>query len=98
MPRKKRQVLNKKRSIWLKGQPTSVSVEDPFWQQLKVIAAERDMTHTQLIEVINDARPEGSWNLCSAIRLAVLQYYIDKVECLSTPLPQAEHTLLSECV
>ena len=35
-----------KRSIFMAGHRTSVSLEDEFWQSLKEIASERDMTRS----------------------------------------------------
>ena len=50
----------KKRSVRISGLPTSVTVEEPFWQGLK----ETD---------INKQREHG--NLSSVIRLYVLDHY-----------------------
>lgn len=62
-----------KRSIMVAGHKTSVSLEDPFWQALKEIAAARD---TKLADVIGsiDAGRQHS-NLSSAIRLFVLNHF-----------------------
>ncbi len=60
-----------KRSIVIAGHKTSVSLEDAFWQGLKEIATERDMTLSDL--VIDTDRHHG--NLSSAIRLFVLDHY-----------------------
>jgi predicted DNA-binding ribbon-helix-helix protein len=62
-----------KRSIVIGGHKTSVSLEDAFWQGLKQIAAERDMTLSDLVATIDTDRRQG--NLSSAIRLFVLDYY-----------------------
>jgi predicted DNA-binding ribbon-helix-helix protein len=62
-----------KRSIVIAGHKTSVSLEDAFWQGLKEIAAERDMTLSDLVATIDTDRRQG--NLSSAIRLFVLDYY-----------------------
>jgi predicted DNA-binding ribbon-helix-helix protein len=62
-----------KRSIVIAGHKTSVSLEDAFWQGLKQIAAERDMTLSDLVATIDTDRRQG--NLSSAIRLFVLDYY-----------------------
>jgi predicted DNA-binding ribbon-helix-helix protein len=62
-----------KRSIVIAGHKTSVSLEDAFWQGLKQIAAERDMTLSDLVAAIDTDRQQG--NLSSAIRLFVLDYY-----------------------
>lgn len=62
-----------KRSIVIAGHKTSVSLEDAFWQGLKEIAAERDMTLSELVGTIDTDRQGG--NLSSAIRLFVLDHY-----------------------
>src|ERR671926_1915388 len=62
-----------KRSIVIAGHKTSVSLEDAFWQGLKQIANERDMTLSDLVASIDTDRRQG--NLSSAIRLFVLDYY-----------------------
>jgi predicted DNA-binding ribbon-helix-helix protein len=63
-----------KRSITIAGHRTSVSIEEPFWQALGDIAAERGMSLAALIADIDRTRPTGS-NLSSAIRLSVLEWY-----------------------
>jgi predicted DNA-binding ribbon-helix-helix protein len=62
-----------KRSIVIAGHKTSVSLEDAFWQGLKQIAAERDVTLSDMVAAIDTERRQG--NLSSAIRLFVLDYY-----------------------
>jgi predicted DNA-binding ribbon-helix-helix protein len=59
-----------KRSVRIAGHRTSVSLEDPFWEALRAIAAARDQSVQALIGVI-DAGREGQ-NLSSAIRVFVL--------------------------
>src|SRR5215472_17309296 len=61
-----------KRSIVIAGHKTSVSLEDAFWKGLKEIAAERNMTLSELVASIDTDRQHG--NLSSAIRLFVLDY------------------------
>ncbi|WP_414833299.1 ribbon-helix-helix domain-containing protein [Afifella sp. YEN Y35] len=61
----------KKRSVVIAGHRTSVSLEDPFWTELKAMATTRDMPLAALIEEI-DARRETD-NLSSALRIAVLE-------------------------
>lgn len=58
-----------KRSVIVFGRKTSISLEDEFWNDLKAIAAAREITLSVLVSEI-DARRRG--NLSSAIRLAVL--------------------------
>jgi predicted DNA-binding ribbon-helix-helix protein len=62
-----------KRSIVIDGHKTSVSLEDAFWQSLKGIAGERDLTISELVTSIDRQRLHG--NLSSAIRLFVLDRY-----------------------
>jgi predicted DNA-binding ribbon-helix-helix protein len=62
-----------KRSIVIAGHKTSVSLEDAFWVGLKEIAAQRDVTLSDLVATIDSERRHG--NLSSAIRLFVLDYY-----------------------
>jgi len=62
-----------KRSIVLAGHKTSVSLEEPFYQALKDIAASRRVTLSDLVAGINTERENG--NLSSAIRLFVLNHY-----------------------
>jgi predicted DNA-binding ribbon-helix-helix protein len=62
-----------KRSIVIAGHKTSVSLEDAFWQGLKQIASERNLTLSDLVATIDTERRQG--NLSSAIRLFVLDYY-----------------------
>ncbi|MCJ2033458.1 ribbon-helix-helix domain-containing protein [Methylobacterium sp. J-068] len=59
-----------KRSVMIAGHRTSVSLEDPFWDALREIAAARGQSVQALIGVI-DAGREGQ-NLSSAIRVFVL--------------------------
>jgi predicted DNA-binding ribbon-helix-helix protein len=62
-----------KRSIVIAGHKTSVSLEDAFWQGLKEIASERNVTLSDMVASIDSERRQG--NLSSAIRLFVLDYY-----------------------
>jgi len=59
-----------KRSVIVGGQKTSVSLEDPFWNDLKEIAYFQRATLSQVVEEIARARQHN--NLSSAIRLFVL--------------------------
>ena len=58
-----------KRSVRIAGHVTSVSLEAPFWQGLREIAASRGLSVNALIAAIDASR---SGNLSSAIRLFVL--------------------------
>ena len=65
-----------KRSIFLAGRKTSVSLEDEFWTALKEIAGNRHVTLSELFSGIDKQRQHG--NLSSALRLFVLEYYRGK--------------------
>lgn len=58
-----------KRTVNIAGHSTSVSLEQPFWDELVRIASERQKTISELIEDIDTARQT---NLSSALRLFVL--------------------------
>lgn len=64
-----------KRSVEIAGHRTSVTLEDAFWNALREIATERDVTMRSLIAEIDAGR--GEHNLSSAVRLFVLGYYRD---------------------
>ncbi len=59
-----------KRSVNIAGHSTSVSLEEPFWRELKRIAADRGTSLAALIAEVDQNR--SSDNLSSALRLAVL--------------------------
>lgn len=60
----------KKRSVRIRGHATSVSLEEPFWEELKRMAAEAGLPMAALVETIDDRRQTA--NLSSALRLAVV--------------------------
>ena len=62
-----------KRNIVLKGQKTSLSLEDDFWRGLDEIARHRDLTVSALVEQIDRERDND--NLSSAIRLFVFNHF-----------------------
>ncbi|TFF23359.1 aryl-sulfate sulfotransferase [Jiella endophytica] len=61
-----------KRSVSISGHPTSISVEERFWQCLRAIAERDGLPIARLIARI-DADREPGGNLSSAIRLFVLE-------------------------
>jgi len=76
----------KKYSIRLYGHATSLTLEPPFWDALKEIAANQDKNLTQLIEEIDQRRLKVDLslngkddgirsNLSSALRVYILNYY-----------------------
>ena len=62
-----------KRSIYLAGNKTSVSLENEFWNALKNIADDRHLKVSELIGDIDAQRQHR--NLSSALRLFVLEYH-----------------------
>ncbi len=60
-----------KRSLSIAGHRTSVSLEEPFWVELRVLAAARGLSLAGLVGEIDSGRGEA--NLSSAIRVHVLQ-------------------------
>jgi predicted DNA-binding ribbon-helix-helix protein len=59
-----------KRSISIAGHRTSISLEEPFWEELRAIAAGRGVSVQALVGRIDAER--GDQNLSSAIRVFVL--------------------------
>jgi len=74
-----------KRSIYIDGHKTSVTLEDAFWQGLKEIAQARRVTMSYLIGEI-DAQRQHS-NLSSVLRLFVLDFYRKQVVSHSNSRP-----------
>ena len=70
-------------AVSIAGRKTSVSLENAFWQSLKEIASEHDMTPSELVADINSERRHA--NLSSAIRLFVLDSYRRKSLSASAP-------------
>jgi len=69
---------SQRHSVRIAGHPTSVSMEDAFWQEIRRAAAEDGISTARLIEAVDRARTaEASAkapppNLSSALRLYVL--------------------------
>ena len=66
-----------KRSFTLRGHRTSISIEAPFWDALRQIAADEGVALAALINRIDGARTMDA-GLSSAVRVYILQYYRDK--------------------
>ncbi len=66
-----------KRSLTLRGHRTSVSLEDPFWDGFRDLAAARGLGLNALATEIDDARGLEA-GLASAIRVAVLEFYRER--------------------
>src|SRR5437660_1746159 len=62
-----------KRSIVISGRRTAISLEDEFADALREIAAERGVTMSALVSMIDTSRAKS--NLSSAIRLFVLHHF-----------------------
>nr|WP_246252653.1 ribbon-helix-helix domain-containing protein [Mesorhizobium camelthorni] len=62
----------RKRSVSIRGHRTSYSLEQPFFDELVAIAAERQISFAALIAEIDASRPRDA-NLSSALRLFVLE-------------------------
>ena len=63
--------LVRKHSITIRGHRTSFSLEQPFLDDLRAIAAARRMTLAALVAEVDAARPREA-NLSSALRIFVL--------------------------
>jgi predicted DNA-binding ribbon-helix-helix protein len=65
-----------KRSVVIGGHKTSVSLEDPFWTEVRAIADAEKMTVSSLLRRID--RERSNANLSSAIRVYVLENVRDR--------------------
>lgn len=70
-----------KRSLTVAGHRTSISLEDPFWQALTEIAAERGISASALVAEIDKNRT-AERNLSAAIRVFVLNWFRRKASLL----------------
>ncbi|ERL47707.1 D-amino acid dehydrogenase small subunit protein [Candidatus Micropelagos thuwalensis] len=66
----------RKRSITIAGHATSISLEAPFWDAIRDIAAQQDISPQDLIAEIDNSKRMAS--LSSAIRVYILSWYQDK--------------------
>ena len=66
----------RKRSVTIAGHATSISLEAPFWDAIRDIAAQQDMSAQDLIAEIDNSKRMAS--LSSAIRVYILSWYQDK--------------------
>lgn len=62
-----------KRSFAIKGHRTSISLEAPFWEALKDVAAEDGVTLAAVVAQVDAER--GSSGLSSAVRIWLLDRY-----------------------
>ena len=66
-----------KRSVVIGGHKTSVSLEEPFWSEVRSIAEAEQITVSNLLRRID--RERSNANLSSAIRVYVLENVREKV-------------------
>lgn len=62
----------RKRSVVIAGHATSLTLEEPFWQDLREIARRRAVSVTALVRTVDAGR---SGNLSSALRLFIRDCY-----------------------
>jgi predicted DNA-binding ribbon-helix-helix protein len=65
-----------KRTVYIDGRKTGVSIEDAFWSTLKEIAHAQGATVSQTVTEIEKSRQRGT--LSGAIRLFVLDWVRSK--------------------
>jgi predicted DNA-binding ribbon-helix-helix protein len=65
-----------KRSVVIGGHKTSVSLEEPFWSEIRAIATAEQITVSSLLRRIDRERTNA--NLSSAIRVYVLEHVRDR--------------------
>lgn len=65
-----------KRSVVIGGHKTSVSLEEPFWAEVRSIAGNEQITVSSLLRRID--RERSNANLSSAIRVYVLEHVRDR--------------------
>lgn len=63
----------RKHSVSIRGHATSYTLEDPFFEMIKEIAATRELSVAALIAEV-DSKRDRSINLSSALRLHVLDW------------------------
>ncbi len=71
--------MRRKRSITINNHVTAISIEAPFWDAVKAIAADRHMTLVAMVSQIDRQRTRDI-RLSDAIRVEVLQYFQSKAE------------------
>ena len=67
-----------KRSLILNGHNTSVSLEDLFWEELKNIAKEEELSINQLVAKIDESRNFETNGLATELREFVLKHHLKK--------------------
>jgi predicted DNA-binding ribbon-helix-helix protein len=74
-----------KRSISIAGHRTSISLEEPFWEELRLIASRRGVSVQRLVGEIDEGR--AGENLSSALRVFVLREVQTRAAQLPSELP-----------
>jgi len=75
-----------KRSVVIGGHKTSVSLEEPFWAEVRAIAGSEQITVSSLLRRID--RERSNANLSSAIRVYVLEHVRERANRVQ-PRPEA---------
>lgn len=65
--------MNQKHSVVISGHATSISLEEPFWRQLKAIAKRDRVSLAALIAGIDTNHLPDDGGLSSALRVFVLE-------------------------
>ena len=68
----------KKRSLIINGHNTSVSLENLFWDELKNIAKEQELSINQLVANIDMNRNLETSGLATELREYVLRHHLNK--------------------
>jgi predicted DNA-binding ribbon-helix-helix protein len=79
-----------KRSVVIGGHKTSVSLEEPFWSEVRAIAEAEQITVSNLLRRID--RERSNANLSSAIRVYVLEHVREKVRRMHRELEDETYT------
>ena len=72
-----------KRSVAIAGHRTSISLEEPFWEVLRDLAAQHSLSVQALVGRIDAER--GGQNLSSAIRVFVLNSLRESLRACAGP-------------
>lgn len=78
-----------KRSVVIGGHKTSVSLEEPFWNEVRAIAQTERITVSNLLRRID--RERSNANLSSAIRVYVLEHVRERVRHLRRQIERDEN-------
>ncbi len=69
--------MMRKHSVTLYGHRTSITLEDEFWNELKVIALGKNVSIASIVQAVDEKRGL-KYNLSSALRIYVLKHYQEK--------------------